>query len=504
MFALVFPVRATNLMDDGATAVSEAAQAGFSPRASDLITREAVYQTWLVGNFGSAESPIATEYGPRLMSALTYSWSDVKRMNADPSAQEAIDKAKAAEFKKIAAEVEKKDPAAYASFTGKTDTRTAGTILGGVWVLIMGFFVVLASVITVVARLIMIALVVAAPIVVVVGVVKYAVLQRMWDLFTAALVNIVKFTIAAGAMTLILGAIYTAPVGMGWRLLFAIVATVVAIMITKPVASFKSMAGLDPTRSYLGPLLRRAGGTAVGVVAGQKLSDSSGDAGSPHDVSTTYRVQPVEPSMPPLPPPTTAYVLQGSPASAARSDGRPALQSQSVAAAEQRGLPTRVLADPNALPAGSPGDVADEPPQRQPGTLVPLVAVAAARRPVVTEHTAVPATVEPSGTGPPAIEPNDRPVTSGGRAPLVAVADAGRPAAVDGARTVNPVDSEPAPRAVAPPVAYPTGIVVQNDPGLYRTDRALRIEEYLKFPEPHVDANGEETWTPLYRAKASR
>ena len=111
----------------------------------------------------------------------------------------------------------------------------------------MGFFVVLASLLTLVARLIMIAMVVVAPIGVVVGVVKYAVLQRMWDLFTAALVNIVKFTIAAGVMTLVLGAIQTAPVGMGWRLLFAIVATVIAIMITKPVASFKSMAGLDPT-----------------------------------------------------------------------------------------------------------------------------------------------------------------------------------------------------------------------------------------------------------------
>ena len=190
----------------------------------------------------------------------------------------------------------------------------------------------------------MIALVVAAPIVVVVGVVKYAVLQRMWDLFTAALVNIVKFTIAAGAMTLILGAIYTAPVGMGWRLLFAIVATVVAIMITKPVASFKSMAGLDPTRSYLGPLLRRAGGTAVGVVAGQKLpattsgatpalpgmtgesDDVPGAAGRTVDATAT--------------PADTAYVLQGSAASAG-AIGRPALQSRSVAAAELRGLAPR-------------------------------------------------------------------------------------------------------------------------------------------------------------------
>ena len=359
VFALVFPVRATTLMDEGAKAVSSAAQAGFSPRASDLITREAIYNTWLVGNFGSADSPTATEYGPRLMSALTYTWSDVKAIDADPDVQEDIDKAKAAEFKKIAAEVEKKDPAAYESFTGKTDTRTAGTILGGVWVLIMGFFVVLASLLTLVARLIMIALVVVAPIGVVVGVVKYAVLQRMWDLFTAALVNIVKFTIAAGVMTLVLGAIQTAPVGMGWQLLFAIIATVIAIMITKPVQSFKSMAGLDPNRAYLSSLLRRAGGTALGVVAGKKLASRRRRArrrqlprDGPGESGVTYTVQPVEPSMPPLPSPPGAYRprLRHPPARSAgpgRSGWpvgpRPALEGA-------RTTPDPVRSSPNALP----------------------------------------------------------------------------------------------------------------------------------------------------------
>ena len=51
-------------------------------------------------------------------------------------------------------------------------------------------------------------------------------------------------------------------------------------------------------------------------------------------------------------------------------------------------------------------------------------------------------------------------------------------------------------------MVYPTGIVVQNDPGLYRHGPGAAVEEYLRFPEPQVDANGEETWTPLYRAKA--
>ena len=522
--ALVFPVRATDLMDDGAKAVSAAAQAGFNPRASDLITRESLYKTWLVGNFGSADSPTATEYGPRLMSALTYTWSDVKAINADPNAQERIDKAKAAEFKKIAEEVEDKDPAAYASLTGKTDTRTAGTILGAVWVAIMGFFVALAALITILARLVMIALVLAAMVGAVVGVVKFAVLQRMWDLFTAAIINTVKFTIAAGVMTLILGAIQTAPVGMGWRLLFAIVATVIAIMITKPIQSFKSMAGLDPTRNYLSALLRRAGGTALGVVAGNKLShrDDAGHGGpggypgmAPGESGVAYTVQPVEPSMPPLPSPraapTTAYASAGPIgwAGAERLAGvapRPALEGA------RRRTPEPAHSSPNALPPETEIVVPPErPPQLRSVPVVPVAAGISGGRPVVAEQTVRPdaaGTTTPADPTP-AADPGPVRVGSSGvpgpaeRTPRLTIAAA--PArSTSAARTarVNPTDPPPAVRSAEPPAVYPTGIVVQNEPGMYRPNGQFKVDEYLRFPEPQVDANGEETWTPLYRAKA--
>jgi hypothetical protein len=514
--ALVFPVRATEVMDSGAKAVSSAAQAGFNPRASDLITRESLYKTWLVGNFGSADSPTATEYGPRLMSALTYTWSDVKAIDANPDAQEAIDKAKAAEFKKIAEEVEEKDPAAYASLTGKTDTRTAGTILGAVWVAIMGFFVAMAALITILARLIMIALVVAAMVGTVVGVVQFAVLQRMWDLFTAAIINIVKFTIAAGVMTLILGAIQAADVGMGWRLLFAIVATVIAIMITKPIQSFKSMAGLDPTRSYFSALLRRAGGTALGVVAGNKLSqrDDAGRAGgypgmAPGESGVTYTVQPVEPSMPPLPSsravPTTGYASAGAIgwAGAERLAGvspRPALE------ASRRMAPEPVASGPNALPPQTEVvDRPEDPRPLRPVTVVPIVAGVDARRPVVAEQTTLASAAEPRAAEPPSVASG--PIRVGSidagpaeRTPRLTVATAATSAPPVENTRVHPVDPPPAVRAE--PAVYPTGIVVQNAPGVYRTGGQFNVDEYVRFPEPQVDANGEETWTPLYHAKA--
>jgi hypothetical protein len=428
--SLVFPAKAADLMDTAGTTVAEAAQAGFQTRASDVITRQSIYPTWLVGNFGSADSSTAVEYGPRLMSALTYSWSDVKRMQADPAAQTAIDKAKGAEYKKIATEVKQKDPAAYQSLTGKTDTRTAPSILGQAFVLIMGFFVALASLITVLARLVMLALVIGAMVGSVVGVVHFATLQRLWDLFTAALLNTAKFTIAAGVMTFVLGAIATAPVGMGWRLLIAVVVTVIAVMLTKPIASFKAMTGMDPSRSIVAGVLRRAAGTAVGTAVGHRVATADPAPGSPPDPAgegVSQRSpwsQPVEPAMPPLPPPPSLKAL-------------PVVTAQQVAARSgwvgaetygQTGRPRPAL-EPATVPAPAwPTPV----PSNRPATL-PL-----------------------------------RPVTAGG------------------------------------PVVHPTGILLQPGHGLYRPGQgSARNEEetYLRFPEPQIDANGEQTTAPVYHVR---
>ena len=316
---LVLPAQAMKLVNDAANTAADVAQAGFTSEAADLVTREAIYKTWLVGNFGSADSPIAQQYGPRLMSALTYTWSDVKRMNADPGAKAKIDQAKATEFKAIADEVQKKDPTAYQSLTGKTDTRTAPATMGVVWVVLMGIFVAIACFMIVMAKLVMLGLVLYGMVASVVGVLKFSVLQHVWDLFTAAVVNIVKFTLAAGLMTLVLSALSTAPVGVGWRMLLAIIATVIAIMFTRPVRSFKAMAGMDPNKSAVVSMMKRAVGTAVGTVVGNKVWDSQklpvGDAPGVGATAATAAdetaatPQPVEPARPPLPPPPPLRAL---------------------------------------------------------------------------------------------------------------------------------------------------------------------------------------------------
>ena len=142
--------------------------------------------------------------------------------------------------------------------------------------------------------------------------------------------------------------------------------------------------------------------------------------------------------------------------------------------------------------------------------VVPVVAGAVVRRPVVTEQAAFQPVDRGVRTEPPSAEPPALPRAQPRRqtaivgATAAAAGAAPHPTPIENHHRVNPVDHEPAARAAGTTVAYPTGIVVQNEQGIYRPDRPLRIEEYLRFPEPQLDANGEESWTPMYHAKAAR
>lgn len=495
VLTLVLPKQAMALGSEAVETAAGVAQAGFTTNAADLVTREAIYKTWLVGNFGSAESPTAQEYGPRLLSALTYTWSDVKRMDADPGAKAKIDKAKETEFKTIATEVEKKDPTAYASLTGKTDTRTAPATMGVVWVVLMGLFVAISSFIIVMAKLIMLGLVLYGMVAPVVGVLKFAALQKVWDLFTAAVLNVVKFTVAAGLMTLILSALSTAPVGVGWRMLLAIIATVIALMLTRPIKSFKAMAGMDPNRSLIGSALRRVVGTAIGTVLGSKVAsdnagkatpEQAGETTAPDEGASPNVPQPVEPSYPPLPAPRPLHALPvGSGAEQQPEDVRTSAWA-GYTAVDGRYRP----ADP-AL-AGSP-QTFGLPTHQRPHRALPAGAPTSTPQVTAAETAAAVAAAAASDRTRPAFALNE---TSDER-----------PTVVESDTSVQHPPARPASASTgqAPSsVVYPTGIIVQADPGLYRSSGSAALregEQYHRFAEPQVDATGQETWEPIYHAE---
>jgi hypothetical protein len=294
-----------------------------------------------------------------------------------------------------------------------------------------------------------------------------------------------------------LGAIQNAPVGLGWRLLFAIIATVIAIMITKPLHSFKSMAGMDPAKSLVGGLLRRAAGTALGMVAGDKMIHPDHDP-TPHEPATTTVgasrgsnpgwTQTVEPAMPSLSAsPSWQAVSAGSARQQAQlrwigaeaygstGQARGTLEPASSASGQELAAPVsaRRLALPVGTADGSGASRAAEP--------------SLDARPTFEEQTRLPEPGLAVGGDVPA-----RPLVTAGGLP------SGAAPAGSGAAT-GPVVPDGS-------VVYPTGVIVQRDSGLYRSAQsaARNDEEYLRLPEPQVDATGAETYTPTYHAEAVR
>lgn len=446
VFALAFPAMASKTVDKAVVSVSSAAGAQFSDSPSDAVTRGSAYRAWLTGNFGDPDSALAKQLGPKLMDATHYSWSDVKRIQADPGAKKQIDSAKAAEFKSVAAQLKQQDPAGYQEFTGRGE-RAGPAIFGVVVALAMSLFVAIAMIMVLVARMMMQGLALAAPLAAVAGVLPThrSALSRMWDLFAAALVAVAKFVIAGGVMTMVLGAIESNDrLGAGAQLFWIIVATVVGLILTRPVHSFKTVVpGLDPNRSYIRTALNGVTsylGARIGAEDGAERNDED------EPPSTTLPGQ--------APTPTASQTARESLAPLPAPDWRPSETTQVVQLDRPVGNPSvSQSADrvwPGVVAAPSPAELA---PVRRQLELVPA--------PVVDQT----------------------------------------PAQADG----TPRDSLSSPDANAPEVIQPTGIIVPDDdiPLYHRTSEESSSDEiYVRMADLELSEDGTEHELVRYHSRA--
>lgn len=262
--AFVAPDALARVADQSVLAV-QSVSAGTVTRSgssTDLIVRESLYRSWLVGQFGS-DGATARKYGPRLFAATHYSWSDVKQMRLDPGAPARLRDAKQKDFTALAHELEGEDPAVYSAFRGRTD-RVGPAVLAWVVGGATGLYVWTCLAMILLCRVLMQALAVTVPLMAVVGILPtgWGFLQSAWDRFAAALIGVAKFTLASGIMTIVLGAVMSSPVGTPEKLLWIILLSVVGFAVTKPFYTLKTITpGLDPNVHYL----TRAIGLAAGV-----------------------------------------------------------------------------------------------------------------------------------------------------------------------------------------------------------------------------------------------
>jgi hypothetical protein len=285
-FFLQYPARADHLIGDGMTKIVHTASAPFGAvDADEQLSREVLYPQWLEGELGTTDSPTATKYGPDLLWATHYTWSEEKQLRADPGSKEKIDKAKADKFKATAKAVKDSDPGAYASLTGhRSESRVTAVMMASMFAWALALFGIIGFLLLALAQLMCRVFVIGFPLAGLVGVHPRGqfVLMRLWGLFTSAVLNAVKFGIATALFSIVATGTLKAPINGVAKMAALILLTVVALVVAHPMRAFKTMIpGADPYHSYVMGGLRRAASFAVTRSAVSSGVEAASDPAQP-------------------------------------------------------------------------------------------------------------------------------------------------------------------------------------------------------------------------------
>jgi hypothetical protein len=393
VFFLNYPQQANSMMTSAITSGSQAASSSFSNgHFADQVSRDIVYPQWLQGELGSSSSAVAQQYGEGLYAAQHLTWREaqvldaagpagpVRLPNSGQTEQQWRDaqlpRQKDSDFRDLASKVKAADPTAYENLQGlHAENRLAAAFIMSVYTWTASLFMFMALAFLALALLMVRAVVIAAPIAAIVGVhERYRhTLKSVLNMFVAALVAVVKFTLAAGVFSVVVSGIIAAPTNQALKLLLVLVSTVVAVMVVKPVRTLKTVVpAVDPTTSYARQaveyvLHRKA--VEDGVEDGVAAARSTAGASAPAEVSSS-RAE--EESLDPIPATRPAHhpdsadmdagVAHGAAAEIdSRVAGRPsaAVPSPPVATAASVAEPVRAAITATPGPTTREADVGD-------------------------------------------------------------------------------------------------------------------------------------------------
>lgn len=287
-----------NAFDYGMDAVRESFGPGAGPLANVGPTHhDTLYVAWCSGTLGSAESPVAQQYCPELFKAQAFSYQELRDIatKADPAGEyrQAV-QGKQKRWMEVAEAVKRDYPDAYVTLQGKDGgTRFAAAAGATLDVAALSLFLLWAGLAFVVARFTIRVVIILAPLAAVIGVFPK---QRhrmfdLWNTLTAALVRAVVALFAAGLVSVLIGAVRTAPgTSQVTRLLASALISWAAWKCSKP---FRKM-GMLETGAWR--TAKTVGLTALGTKIGV---DASKAAGMPW--------RPGPPETPTPPPPRTGY-----------------------------------------------------------------------------------------------------------------------------------------------------------------------------------------------------
>jgi hypothetical protein len=247
------------LLLDGVTTMQEGflGPVGLGDRDTlpTVLVDQAIYQNWLRGEFGGPEVPEAQQYGRDLLRAQAFTKAEIKAAVAENKPTADLAQKKKADFAAIAGKLGDR----YPYFQGKSGSRVGAGALALVEAACIALFQLLSKVLVLVAMLMLRLLVMTAPAVAVVAVLKPDILPSLLRVAGAAIVNTLVVGALAGLHALLVVSLFRPGSGIDlWlALLVTGVVTVVLWAVARPFRRLVSMVSL--TREQFGGIVPGAG-----------------------------------------------------------------------------------------------------------------------------------------------------------------------------------------------------------------------------------------------------
>jgi hypothetical protein len=216
-----------------------------------VLVDQVIYQNWLRGEFGSPEVPQAQELGRDLLRAQTFTKTEV----AEGQDTQVLAEQKKTDFAAIAGRMGDR----YPYFQGEAGSRIGAGILAVVQALCIALFQLLSKVLVLVAMLVLRLMVMTAPAVAVIAILKPDIMPALLRVAGAAIVNTLVVGALAGLHALLVVSLFRPGAGIDlWlALLVTGVVTVVLWAVARPFRRLVSMVSL--TREQFGGIVPGAG-----------------------------------------------------------------------------------------------------------------------------------------------------------------------------------------------------------------------------------------------------
>ncbi|MFC4946842.1 hypothetical protein [Pseudonocardia sp. GCM10023141] len=246
---------ADSLLLDGVTNMQEGflGEIGMGDRNTlpTVLVDQVIYQNWLRGEFGAPDVPQAVDQGRNLLRAQTFT---IDELNAHADTPD-LAQQKKADFATIAGKMGDR----YPYFQGKSGSRIGIGVLSVVQAMCIALFQLLSKVLVLVALLMLRLLIMTAPAIAVVAVLKPDILPSLLRVAGAAIVNTLVVGALAGLHALLVVSLFRPGSGIDlWlALLVTGVVTVVLWAVARPFRRLVSMVSL--TREQFGGIVPGAG-----------------------------------------------------------------------------------------------------------------------------------------------------------------------------------------------------------------------------------------------------